>query len=433
MRLLFGGHRKVPSRARCYAANVKRLGLACVAVLTACGAAPTPKRTPSHTVSIAPSPSSEPEAKPEPTPEKAGRPVLIVESTNEAPLFTDEVAEVQATIVERLERQGFQVLKRSEIARLRDVAHDGKLREDGPRCAAPPSHADVLNAAHPDLVVARISFLCRGERCNAHYAVYDETFRSHSVRQGDELVEGFASPDDPANVQSWVKSVRGEEGALSKPPKEPLGKAGLIGALSGGFDVAAFHFANVPTAADLSAELNNAALCRSHPSGHDLLISVTEQGVVDRCEDDDEHDCFCKAFARHRFAPGLPNRRLRIHVGPSGIGSIGLGSIGGTGIGIPSTVYVYQLGVQHDEPFRRRDTRTKALRPCFSNGRKQVVFETRSVLDERGNVTSTRVDKGADKLSETERACIVRVSDTFAYRCPDSVGDEVWGRYTAGG
>jgi hypothetical protein len=392
-------------------------------------------------------PPAEPEeepvavASPRRDPPKGPRPVILQHGSVDAPLFTDELTRLTkdvAKLIEKNDTYPLFVLEPARLAELKAIAATGKLRKDGPKCAAPPSEAEVVNAAYPGLLVANVSFSCTGNDCNASYAVSAEAHRVHTFAPANPFLEGFAKPRDPTSEPDWRAAFEIREAALRKAADRMAGVGfggigrGMVGS-NGKMSVQWVDTFNVVEARpeDFEREAKAAAASCTKPAlfGR-ILLAVGANGKVSRCESA-AGDCYCTAFSKHDFGSGPLGGRVIVHFAHAGLGQ-GTG-LGGKGSGDGGLVRVSQTGRTYDEPFGASKPRTAALAKCFAVGRAAVTIDVRSTLNADGTVIESKVEKGADALTADEKDCVTRASKKFLYRCPDEVGDEVWGRFHIGG
>ena len=371
------------------------------------------------------------------------RAAVLLAGSMEAPLFSDELARVRAAVAKKLDGNvvfPVRTLSPERMAELTAVARSGKLRADGPKCAAPPSEAEVLHAAYPDLVVARWSLICVGDQCNAHIEARAEPYRMHSVvgRSAPALLL-LPSATDPTSVADWEAVIAAD---IVVKPEGGLGGGGIamgIGGLVSGDGpmrvgrIDAFHFDVSPEAADFAREEKAVAACTERARVASALLAIGRDGRVTRCEERGaKSGCYCAAFSRHDFGKATVERRAVIELARAGRG--GPDRIApfvpmGAPPRRPPAVHVEQSGVTFDEPFAQRAPREAALEPCFVSGN-DLELDLESKLDARGTVTAVRITKGGKLLGDTERACVEAAAKTFVYRCPDQPGDVVWGRFS---
>jgi hypothetical protein len=361
--------------------------------------------------------------------------VVVTDGTIEAPLFADEVGKVRAAALRALEENAIlpvEVLSDAQVTALRAIAKTGKLRDGGPTCAVPPSEDDVIRAAHPEVLSASFSLHCMGGHCNSDLVLlpFGERVRS---RVGSPLLEAFASPDDPTSVASWEAALRREDAQPHRPEPTNLvgdgfGFGGLIGAFSFRL-VGTFGFGSSLAETAFEASVARAKKCGSQSSGT-LVLDVDAKGKVARCEH--ASSCVCQAFSKQTFGEGAAGRRVlasvveatRVGGGPTaGLGSLGSlseGRLGGAHGAKPRTVRVHEVVGKHSRDAQESQCES-TLTTCFQDQTSQLQLELHSTLDEGGRVTSASVAKGT--LSDTQRACVVRVAKTFAYVCPTRAGD----------
>jgi hypothetical protein len=361
--------------------------------------------------------------------------VVVTDDTVEVPLFADEVTKVRASALRALEENTLvpvEVLSDARVAALRAIAKTGKLREGGPTCAVPPSEDDVIRAAHPEVLSASFSLLCMGDRCNSDLALlpFGERVRSSDAAA---LLEAFASPDDPTSVASWEAALQRADAQPRRPAPtnlvgDSLGFGGLLGAFSFRL-VGTFGFSAPPAETAFEASVARAKKCGTQSSGN-LVLEVDAKGKVTRCEH--PSSCVCQAFSKQTFGEGAAGRRVlasvqeatRVGGGPpvglGSLGSVGGGRLGGRLGSKPGTVSVLHVVGKHPRD-ALESQRESTLTTCFQEQTSQLQLELHSTLDESGRVTLASVAMGA--LSDTQRACVVRVAKTFAYVCPARAGD----------
>jgi hypothetical protein len=370
----------------------------------------------------------------ESAPKKHSAAVLLV--TAHAPLFRDELArleEVARKVLSSSRDLPVDAVPAAEIVEARALSKAGKLTKDGPVCAAPPTAEEVVAAAHPDLLVAKLDASCdAGMACGVSLRVTNGSYSRYSTLDGDTLVEAAASPTDPIDVASWETALGGA--SVEKPEPAAGGGVGIgIGRLLGeGREIAVEEvdargaFSKVPVAADFSAEAARAT--KTCPATRwlttSLLVEVNEDGKVARCEaDQGAPACLCAAFTTHRFAAEKGKRRARFDLVKRGDGSGGAVTVApiGKSHGRAPSVTISQRGGSYDESWEVGEARSKGLVKCFGADGPRLQIEVHTTLDERGHVTDVKLGGGA--LSEAEAKCVAGEAKRFAFRCPDHAGD----------
>ncbi len=154
-----------------------------------------------------------------PSPARPARPAVVVflrDTFVDAPLFEDEVERLEKIAIQRLESADHRLrfVSATELEELGRVARAGKLRAHGPRCAVPPSPAEVIHAAFPTLHVGQVSFRCWGQECSVRYGLYRGAHLG-VPRPRDKVMEGLASPTDPVSETAW-KTAMSTDGAVFK-------------------------------------------------------------------------------------------------------------------------------------------------------------------------------------------------------------------------
>jgi hypothetical protein len=380
----------------------------------------------------------------EKAPTRARRPAIL-SVTNQSFLFHDEMDRVEAVAREQLASASdvpVDVVPAERLRALALVAKKGKLREDGPACARPPTAQEAVAAAFPKLLRAELYASCELDGpCSASLRVTDGTYLEHSFNDGNTLAEAFVSPQDPLDVASW------EAAFSASPVKVPAPSSGsLMGfgsLISDGPQIAIDRiesrgaWSSALVAADFEADAK--ALTKSCGKAgwltEDVLVEVGGGGKVTRCEvtareGETPPPCLCTTLSAHVFAPGSGKRRARISLGKRGGGNgvsawNGKGGLGGRE---SKHVEVDETGGTFDEPMEVGRARGEAMKSCFSAEGPQTTFELRSALDETGKVTSVKLSKRAE-MTEGEARCVGKAAAHFLYRCPDHVGDEAWGKY----
>lgn len=425
--------------------------------LLGCGASPAPRPDPdaiTNTTSTTPPIAS---ASASTAPTGAGKPLLFLPiRQSDAPLFEDELARVREAAIARFvstSRGKFTPVTDERIAALRAVAKSGKLREDGPVCAAPPTEAAAIRAAFPDSVLGEGALLCSGEQCNGSFSVRDERYSEWVTAPSEVLSELSPSPKNPARVDDWIAAIGADTPAAPAPAMEGMGGVGYGMALGDGPIAVAwsfrFGFSAGAAEPDFKPESTVANAKCQFPKMESItmVLSVGGDGAVTRCEVRDEKAgldaaCVCKAYSEHRFDASDHERRLRLWIGrtagppaaspPKSTNGETIGLGGGAK---RNGVLVMQQGGSAAEPFDAAKAREDALVGCFAarkgtaSGR--VNFAVVSTLDERGGITHTTLRAPKEALNDAETKCIGDVAKRFLFTCPEQAGEEAELLFTA--
>lgn len=243
-------------------------------------------------------------------------------------LYPEEQEAVRARVVQRIASLEADILtpwSDEKMRTLSDRVKAGKLRENGPVCALPPTLVDVVDAetnegANDNLLIATPSLDCDGkEACmiqvnigaldgereadlmlsakvaadGSEGAVDAWLAAADALQEVDELVGsgyGFGSGSAPPFVRAWVRQTLGDFGST---------------------------FAMSPPIAAL-ASCHDASTSRRIDISYDALVTVDAAGHATKCavlEDDPIHEpnaakreaCICQGMQKTKFPAALAN------------------------------------------------------------------------------------------------------------------------------
>jgi len=254
----------------------------------------------------------------------AGPYVVVPATASHAPLFPDELATLRKRVFELVAKQGVPLAKLEEVDALAAVSQSGRMRADGPVCAAPAAFEDLVLAKYGRVPQVKLRASCQDGPCHltldiARPPVGDGTW---------DYVDRFVAPvEKPATLDGWLA-------ALDKLGPMPDETSAIMGTLNRADAHPVSIFAATPLGDWKDAprvkdfEAAQAPLDKCFEDGwassqqDAIRLAFGADGAVQRCEVEAaaRHGapariaCLCGAAQGVRVAPGSEGRRVELQV-----------------------------------------------------------------------------------------------------------------------
>ena len=257
-------------------------------------------------------------------PAPAGPYVLVPAAASYAPLFADELATLRKRVFDLVAKQGVPLAPLEEVDALVAVSQSGRMRADGPVCAAPSALGDLILAKYGKVPQVQLRASCQDGACHVDLDIARPP-------EGDgawEYLDRFVAPvEKPGTLEGWLA-------ALDKLGPRPNDKGALLVGLRRADD----HPVSIDAVAALgdwkeaprreTFEPGQAALDKCYEagwptSGQDAIrLGLGADGAVLRCDvaAQDRRGsparlaCLCAAASGVRHASGAEGRRVEVRV-----------------------------------------------------------------------------------------------------------------------
>jgi len=270
-------------------------------------------------------PSTQASTTPASPPGPAGPYVLVPASASFAPLFPDELATLRKRVFELVAKQGVPLAKQEELDALEALSQSGRVRVEGPVCAAPTELQDLIVAKYGRVPQVHLRATCEGGPCK----VYLDIARPPEGVGAWEYLDRFAADvEKPATVDGWLA-------ALEKLAPAATSRGSDLADISLRAGVHPVHLDAVATLGDWKEALAVADFSTAQPaldacfesgwptSGQDAIrLSYGADGTIQHCDVEAvEHHgaqsrvaCLCNAVQIVRRPPGAEGRRVELRV-----------------------------------------------------------------------------------------------------------------------
>lgn len=331
---------------------------------------------------------------------------------NGAPLFGDELAEIEEAAVAALGRSGASdVLSIAEVSALRAAVAAGRVVEGGAQCVVAPTVEDALYAAFPGASAASLELSCVGSTCKPTLSIARARAEAEIAKR---LVGAVVNAIDPA---SWRQSI--EAGTWADPSKDAVPNGtpdtGQFGPLTVQSLTCFGDCAKPPTRATFPNKLF--AACTNDDVR--VLAAFDAAGAPGRCETD---ACACAGVAKAKLAKSEAARRLFVDLGagPGGKRPAGGGRFGG---GLVKPFKVLRGVVSFAPPAFPRFEQSPDVRKDLSGCLQSTRTEDSKVaitltLSPSGLIEKLELAEGHG-FSEREESCLAeRLPKLVTFTCP---------------